>query len=106
MVFFGPQGETTRAAQGASRSMTGVDGMGQIKIKPFVRSIWRQVNDTTWLNVQGYMLTPIEGGWRLSDPDGKPLAEQLDLFPNGAPLTSWADKLLEKTPAQRKKEIA
>lgn len=72
--------------------------------KPFVRSIWRQINDTTWLNIHGYMLTPTDGGWRLSDPDGRPLAEQLDLFPTGAPLTSWADDLLDKKFKPRKKE--
>lgn len=85
--------------------MTGVETVATLKIKPFVRSIWRQINDTTWLNVQGYMLTPIEGGWRLSDPDGKPIAEQLDLFPNDRPLTSWADTVLAKTTVQRNKEV-
>lgn len=79
--------------------------MGHPNIKkPFVRSIWRQVSDTTWLNVNGYMLTPIDGGWRLSDPDGRPLAEQLDLFPTGAPLTSWADALLTQSSRNPKKE--
>lgn len=64
--------------------------------KPFVVSIWRQVNDTTWVNVHGYQLTPIEGGWRLSDPNGRPLTEQADLFQTEAPSTAWADRFLKQ----------
>jgi hypothetical protein len=67
--------------------------------KPFKRARWRQTNPGQWTSREGYTLTALnETTWRLCDPTGKFLVDQLELFPSEAPLTDWADQYIRAQP--------
>lgn len=56
---------------------------------------WRESVPGVWVNRDGYTLTSLSGvGWRLADPTGRFLADQLELFKTDTPLTDWADELI------------
>lgn len=63
---------------------------------------WIESPAGQWSNAEGYTLqkTPDGKAWRLSDPAGRFVVDQLELFPHAAPLTDWVDQLLR---ARRRK---
>lgn len=63
--------------------------------KPFKIRRWQERTSGVWTNKQGYTLTKSgDRAWRLSDPTGRFLAEQLELFDGDSPLTAWADEYI------------
>lgn len=59
-------------------------------------SAWRERVSGVWSNRRGYTLkkTSDDKAWRLSDPQGQFIADQLDLFRCDTPMTTWADEIL------------
>lgn len=62
---------------------------------PFKHGRWRESSPGKWTNREGYSLTSLGGeGWRLADPNGRFLVDQLELFAADKPLTTWADEYI------------